>query len=47
MLDLIFVGILFVFFGVALQLVRLCDSIIGPEVIAAPPVSEEPERVAA
>ena len=51
MLDLLFIGLLVVFFAVALLLVRLCDSVIGPEMIPAPPVSEAcvseaPESVA-
>ena len=47
MLDLLFVGILVVFFGVALLFVRLCDSIIGPQEVAASPAGDEIEKVAA
>lgn len=41
--DLVYIGILIGFFGLAVQLVRGCERIVGPDENAASPAKVEPE----
>lgn len=47
MADVVFVGIIVVFFVLAWLLVRLCERIVGAENVVAPGSEEAAEAVAA